>query len=272
MQVIYQEGESLLHRLNPLSKVVAVVPVLLFVALTTDPWLPLAFTALASAVIVGPARISPGTFWRLQAPLTISLLVFLILYPFMVRAELFDHTPVVLRLGPLALYQGAVLAGMAAVLRVYAMFLLSLIFMLTTEISDFIRAMVQQWRFPYRLGYGILAAFHFMPLLQEEFRLIQAAHRIRGIETHGGVRVHIERLRRYLIPLLTSAIRRAERTALAMESRAFGALKQRSYFRRFRFSRADYLFILCFWLLCLLVIALFLLNGWMGPLSFTKEL
>nr|BBH93946.1 putative HMP/thiamine permease protein YkoC [Thermogemmatispora argillosa] len=272
MQVIYQEGNSLLHRLNPLTKVVALVPVVLFVALTNDPWLPLAFIALASAMIVGPARIAPRTFWRIQAPLMISLLVFMILYPFMVRAELFNHTPVVLRLGPLVLYQGALLAGTAAVLRVYAMLLLSLIFMLTTDISDFIRAMVQQWHFPYRLGYGVLAAFHFMPLLQEEFRLIQAAHRIRGIETQGGAKAQAERLRRYLIPLLTSAIRRAERTALAMESRAFGALRQRSYFRRFRFNRTDYLFILCFWLLCLLVIGLFWLTGWMGPLSFTKEL
>ncbi|GCE49917.1 energy-coupling factor transport system permease protein [Thermosporothrix hazakensis] len=272
MQMIYQEVDSPLHRLNPLSKVLALVPIVLFVALTTDPWVPLVFLVLAVVIILGPARVSLRTFGRINVPLFLAMVSFMVTYPFLVRAELFNHSPVFLQLGPITVYQAAVVSGAAAVLRVYAMFLLSLIFTFTTDISDFIRALVQQWKFPYKLGYGVLAAFRFVPMLQSEFRLIQAAHKIRGIEDRGGLRVQYERLRRYIIPLLATAIRRAERTALAMDGRAFGVLARRSYFKQFRFHGRDYLFIASFWLLCLLLIGICWYAGWLGPLSLLKNL
>jgi energy-coupling factor transport system permease protein len=43
----------------------------------------------------------------------------------------------------------------------------------------------------------------------------------------------------YAIPLLAMAVRRGERVALAMESRAFGALPQRTYFRVTTFGWPD---------------------------------
>jgi energy-coupling factor transport system permease protein len=46
----------------------------------------------------------------------------------------------------------------------------------------------------------------------------------------------------YAIPLLASAVRKGERVALAMESRGFGALPHRTYFRVTTFGRADLIF------------------------------
>ena len=120
----------------------------------------------------------------------------------------------------------ALLRGIYTALRIYAILLLSASFSLTTDVSDFIRAMVQQWKFPYKLGYGSMAAFRFVPMLEAEMRLIQAAHKIRGVADRGIMRY--DRMRRYAIPLLSIAIRRAERTTLAMDSRAFGAFPRGS--------------------------------------------
>ncbi|NCC31446.1 MAG: hypothetical protein EOM24_05385 [Chloroflexia bacterium] len=90
------------------------------------------------------------------------------------------------------------------------------------------RALVQQGRLPYKIGYGAMAAFRFVPMLQSELRVIQATHRVRGVAGGGGVRGAYTQARRYAVPLLATAIRQAERTALAMDGRAFGAYETRT--------------------------------------------
>lgn len=52
----------------------------------------------------------------------------------------------------------------------------------------------------------------------------------------------LQRTRRYAIPLLAGAVRRAGRVALAMDARGFGASPQRTYLRRLRVEAADWVF------------------------------
>jgi energy-coupling factor transport system permease protein len=163
------------------------------------------------------------------------------------------------------------LYGLATALRVYALVLLSLIFSFTTDASDFIRALVQQWRLPYKIGYGALAAFRFVPMLQSELRVIQAAHRVRGVAGGGGLRGAYVQARRYAVPLLATAIRQAERTALAMDGRAFGAYATRTYYRQCSFSFRDYVFVGGFWLVSLLIIIGLWRTGLLGPLVLLQQ-
>lgn len=271
MQAFYVDRDSLLHRLNPLSKVLATLPVLAFVALTTEPWTPLAFIALTAALVLGLGQIPLGLFLRVAAPLALLMLGFLLVYPFVVRRELVEGSPLLFTLGPLAVYEAGAMYGLATALRVYALILLSLPFSLTTDASDFIRALVQQWRLPYKLGYGALAAFRFVPMLQSELRVIQAAHRVRGVAAGGGLRGAYAQARRYAVPLLATAIRQAERTALAMDGRAFGAYPARTYYRRMAFAPRDYWFVGGFWLVSLLLVLALWWGGLLGPLVFLQR-
>lgn len=271
MNTFYQEIDSPLHQLNPLSKLVALIPILFFVALTNDPWIPLAFIVLVTGIILVVGRIPFTRFMRINGPLLLLMIGFLLFYPISIRQDLIGNSPLLFRLGPLNVYEIAIYYGINVVLRAYALILISLSFTLTTDSSDFIRALVQQWKFPYKLGYGTLAAFRFVPMLQSELRMIQAAHKIRGVSDRGGRRNLYQRLRRYAIPLLATAIRRAERTALAMDGRAFGMYATRTYYKRFRFQVRDYLFVAIFWLICLLVIVAFWHFGLLGALSWMKQ-
>jgi energy-coupling factor transport system permease protein len=272
VQTVFYEGNSFLHRLNPLSKLLVSLPLVFLVLLTTDPWTPLAFALLAVALILGPGRITPGRFQRILGPLLLALFGFFVLYPFFVRASLVNDTPLLLQLGPLSVYQGGVYYGLATSLRVLALLLLSLPFSLTTDSADFIRALVQQWRLPYRLGYSTLAAFRFVPMLQSELAVIQSAHRVRGINGGVGFQGGYERIRRFAVPLLATAIRQAERTALAMDGRAFGAFKDRTYFRRLHFSGNDWLFIASVWGASCLILLGLSSAGLIGPLAFLQIL
>lgn len=248
------------------------MPVLLFVALTTDPWTPLAFISLCVVVILGLGQIPLDRFLRIALPMAVLMLGYLLIYPLVVRAELVENSPLLFRLGPLSVYQAGVLFGLATALRIYTLLLLTLPFSFTTDATDFIRALVQQWRLPYRLGYGAMAAFRFVPMLQSELNVIQAAHRVRGLADDGGLQAQFTRMRRYAIPLLATAIRQAERTALAMDGRAFGAFETRTYYKQMSFGARDYLFVGGFWVISLLIVMWLRWAGLMGPLVLFQRL
>ncbi|MEM7334955.1 MAG: energy-coupling factor transporter transmembrane component T [Chloroflexota bacterium] len=266
----YQPGDGFLHRLNPLTKIVAIVPLVLYLTLTTEHWTPLAFILLCFAVILGLGRIEPGRFFKIALPMALLMIGYLLIYPVVVREELVSNSPLLISLGPLRIYQAGLLFGLATGLRIYSLIVMTLIFSFTTDATDFIRALVQQWRLPYRLGYGAMAAFRFVPMLQNELHIIRAAHRVRGVVEDAGWRSNFEQMRRYAIPLLATAIRRAERTALAMDGRAFGAYETRTYYRKMTFQRIDYVFIVGFWIISLLIIWGLFVAGLSGPLVFLQ--
>ncbi|MCR2446348.1 energy-coupling factor transporter transmembrane protein EcfT, partial [Salmonella enterica] len=81
--------------------------------------------------------------------------------------------------------------------------------------SEFVRALVQQARLPYRIAYAALAAIRFVPRLRTELDTIRSAHRVRGVASGRGPLAHTRRRLGYTVPLLAGSIRHAERVALA---------------------------------------------------------
>lgn len=272
MQTLYQPHDSFLHRLNPLSKLLVALPQMVLMLLVSEPWTPLAFVLLSIAVLLVLGRIPLRRLPRLFGPLLLIVILFVALYPFLVRASLVAHTPLLFTAGPISLYQGGLYLAAVTGLRVLGLLVSSLPFSVTSDSADFVRALVQQARLPYRIGYSTLAAFRFVPMLQSEMSVVQAAHRVRGVDGRPGLRGSIERLRRSAVPLLTTAIRQAERTALAMDARAFGAYEQRSYFRRMRFGSRDWLYLLGLWTLSLLIVWVLRQAGLLGTLTFLQIL
>jgi energy-coupling factor transport system permease protein len=130
--------------------------------------------------------------------------------------------------------------GLSLTIRMMAIVVLSMIFVTTTDPTDLVLSLIQHARFPFRLGYGILVAYRFLPLWQTELGIIRAAHRIRGVGERTTLRGRWEQLRRYAVPLLASAIRKSERVAIAMDSKAFGALPRRTYYRQVRVTWLDW--------------------------------
>ncbi|MCL0043696.1 energy-coupling factor transporter transmembrane protein EcfT [Peptococcaceae bacterium] len=141
-----------------------------------------------------------------------------------------------------------------------------LLFSLTTNFNSFVSALVQQWKVPYRIGYTIMAAYRFVPMLNFELTVIRSAHKIRGVSDRGTLKAKLEQTKRYAVPLLSTAIRKAERTALAMDSRAFGAFENRTYYRIYKFAWRDLLFILSFWVTGIVIIIILKQLGLFGPL------
>lgn len=270
MKGLYIPSQSPLHRLNPLIKLIAVFPLIVFLTMVTDPWTPLVLTLSNVAIVMGLGNIPPKRFLKSSIPMLLTTLSIAMFYPFLVGSRLTEGSPVLFKMGPLQVHEAGILFGVATALRLYAMYSVTLVFVMTTDSADFIRAMIQQWKLSDRFGYATLAVFRFIPDLRRELQTVQAAHRVRGMNVNRRKGQLFESVRRYMIPLLASAIRRAERTAYAMDARGFGAFGKRTFYRHYAFASCDWAFLAIYWLLTSGLIILVYQLGWMGNLSFLK--
>lgn len=235
---VWHEEDSFLHRLNPLTKVAISVPVVVIASLAFEPVTPLAIAlgALVTTHFVG----------RVPWPKVLRPLVFAVplSFGFFWSGAVFYTGPGSeagapgFGLGPLWLPLAAIIYGLAVGSRALAILCTSLIFVLTTDPVRLVLALIQHAHVSPRIGYSIFAGYRFMPLLQDELSNIRAAYQVRGALA-SGIRGRLQQLVEYAIPLLAISVRRGERVALAMESRAFGAMPRRTYLHESEFTWRD---------------------------------
>ena len=236
-----------LYGLNPLATLLAPVPVIIMLVFVRDFTTPAVFVLLAYALLLIGASFTRrlAVIMTLAIPIAAAALGFG--FSLWTDAALVDDTPVAWQLGGWTMYSGALAIGLATGLRLAAIVSLTLIAGLTTTGPDLVRASVQQLRVPYRIGYTALAAFRFVPRFGHELEVIRQAHRVRGAHGGRGPFSSIARWFGYIVPLLAGAIRHAERVALAMDARAFGAHPDRTERHLAPWRVRDTVFVLAFW-------------------------
>jgi energy-coupling factor transport system permease protein len=224
---------SPLGRLGPLAKLSVAIAWLVGLALTVDarPPLMLAALALGGGLLLGAIPLR-SLLLRL-APLFLAALGIGLFNA--LGASAADATGMVLvQLGPVRLTPAGVAAGLGLGLRVLAIASVGIAFVLTTDPTRLVDALVQVAHLPERFAYGALAAYQAIPHLAESLATLRQARRIRGLS--GGWHPSL------LVGLLILAIRHADRLALAMDARAFGS-GPRSRYRVERWTSSDTVFV-----------------------------
>jgi energy-coupling factor transport system permease protein len=150
-----------------------------------------------------------------------------------------------MKLGALRLTAAALRFSSTVALRMLSLISFALLFVSTTDPTRLVLSLIQQAHLDYRLGYSTLAAYRLAPFFGSEYSIITAAHYLRGAARSRGPLATVRNVRRYALPLLASAVRKAERVALAMDSRAFRSAAQRTYYRSIGLSWRDGVLLLC---------------------------
>ena len=236
-----------LHRLNPLAIIVAVVPAMVALVVIRELSAPLVLLVLATVVAAIGASV----------PREQRALVFVLPTAFVVVASLtfalsahqppFDDTAVLLQVGDWRFHAGSWLAGLVTSLRLGALAALAALIGVAASAADLVRAAVQHLRVPYRYSVTAMATIRFVPRFRHDLATIRAAHRIRGVEGGRGPLGALRRWTACIVPLLAGAIRHAERVALAMDARAFGAHRHRTERYPVPLRIRDAVFVLLFW-------------------------
>lgn len=120
---------------------------------------------------------------------------------------------------------------------------MSLGFVLTTSPNDLVLSLMLQLKLSHVHGYAALAAYRFLPSLQNETRQIKLAQEIRGVPIQG-LKNRIASPFRMFVPLFCQAARRGERVAMAMESRGLGSMNERTFYKQTSLRRDDVIFVI----------------------------
>jgi energy-coupling factor transport system permease protein len=236
-----------LYGLNPLAKLAAPIPAMVLLVFVRDAATPLAFLLLAYAILLVGVTFTKRLAAILLLAVPLGAVVIGFGFALWTDAARVDQSVVVWQIGGWTLYGGALAIGFATGLRLAAILALTLIAGLSTTGPDLVRASVQQLRVPYRIGYTALAAFRFVPRFGHELDVIRQAHRVRGAHGGRGPIAAVVRWFGYVVPLMAGAIRHAERVALAMDARAFGAHPDRTERYLVPFRARDAVFVVLFW-------------------------
>ncbi len=147
-----------------------------------------------------------------------------------------DNIPMYIQGGPLVIS-----TGIAALL---SLILLSGIY---TEPTAVVTALTSTFKLPYRIGAAGTSAIAFLSCFQRDFRILRAARALRGIGSRWGILGPVVRWFGSLVPLMILGIQHAERVALSMDSRAFGAYPSRTELIPVRWRLIDWIVVILGW-------------------------
>lgn len=229
---------TVLTRVTPVTRLTVGLVWLVVAVLTVDPVVPARICLAAIVALVWLSGLPLERVPPRLAPLGLAALGLGVIAALTYTPGSSAVAEPALRLGPLHLGAAALGAGLAVALRLVAIALVSLLVIAPSDSTRLADSLVQQWHAPERFAFGTLAALRIAPLLAADWNATGAARRLRGLEPRG-LRQRIETTSGRLLVLLATAVRRAERTALAMDARAFDSGIQRSRFRPVRLGLLD---------------------------------
>jgi energy-coupling factor transport system permease protein len=230
----YVRTTSILHRMDPMSKLLAVFGFSLLVAITADPRQLLVLAALIAAGALVLGHVPPGQLVR-------GARIFLVFGAGVMTFQLlFNHfgQPIA-HLGPLTIYSNGLEFGLLKMLNICVIALSSFTFIWTTNPRSLVVTLVH-FGVPYRFAWALFLVLRFGPVFEEELHVIKDAQRVRGFRQRAGVTGKIEQYKRYTIPMLVSMVRKATNIAIAMDGRAFGAYADRTFVDDFHWSRSGF--------------------------------
>lgn len=133
----------------------------------------------------------------------------------------------------------SVLFGMTAALRIINVILLTMVFFATTRVEELTTGMVKLG-FPYPISFVFSMAMRWVPTLLAAMYLIIQAQRSRGLDLESGS--IIEKMKRsvpLVVPVILMSLRNINQLAMALESKGFGASRQRTSYLQLRLTRSD---------------------------------
>lgn len=119
---------------------------------------------------------------------------------------------------------------------------IALVFMVSTDPSEF-AASLNKIGVSYKMAYAVSIALRYIPDVQREYHDISFAQQARGIDISSKTSFinRIKNASAIIMPLIFSSLDKIETISCAMEIRAFGNKKKRTWYREKPFSRNDYI-------------------------------
>ena len=242
----YVPTNSVIHRLDPLAKIIMFGALLIAITFTPSrAGLGIGVAVLFIALLL--SRVNVGFALKgLLAPLPFLVIIAIIQVLFYSSAL----DPVMLfSIGKLHITLAGVLAGAMLLIRFCALILCLSLGSFVISTSELLHGMTRILNPLNRFGIHtmdfimvIQVMLRFLPFLAQSAERIAKAQASRGADWGGKKKGLLNRIKQVvpmLIPLFTTSLRRSENLALAMDARAYGILEHRTSMVEIHFSWMD---------------------------------
>jgi energy-coupling factor transport system permease protein len=244
----YIDNNSIFHRADAVSKLAWVLIVVVFTFQFKSAEARGVMLASLLIIAIFIARVPVRTILR-ASPLIFGVALLLGLFHLFIT----PGVNILFSFGPLTATQEGLAKGLGFFFRLAIMVMASFMLIWTTDIRELMVGLVHLG-IPYRYAFAIFMALRFLPVVQQEVDAVKAAHAIRGRASSSPIRHRFRLWQRYLFTVIVNGLRKAESTALAIESRGFGAYPDRTYVKDFHWTFLGILLMLLFLILGMVLI------------------
>ena len=209
----YVDGDTFIHNLNPMTKVVFCLFIIIVGILCGNPIILLCLLALPllGLIISGMAK-------EIIVQLKMLSVVFAFLF-ILTILTVRSGTPYALGGVTILTYDGFML-GIVISLRLAAMFFAFMLLVDSTRPSDLVNTLVSRMYFPMDYALMLMITLRFIPTLQIEARKIREAQAVRGFNA-TGVKNLSKSIGPTITPLLSNSIGRAGSLGHIIELRGY---------------------------------------------------
>ena len=261
----YIKKDSPIHKLTGATKLIAFLLWTIVAMITYDTRL------LVAMLVIGIVsfKISKIEFKEISFVLYF-IMAFLMLNAIMIfvfspeqGVSIYGTRTVLLHLvGPYTITAEQLFYELNVILKYFATIPMALLFILTTDPSEF-AASLNKIGVNYKAAYSISIALRYIPDIQKDYKDIAFAQQARGIDLSSKEKLfkRIKNAASILMPLIFSSLERIDKISIAMELRAFGTNKKRTWYKRKQFTKSDYRAIILFILLLIVALVLVKVDG-----------
>ena len=225
----YTPGNSLIHRMNPLTRILLAVCICASAFISDNLWW-LVFLLMFDMALGFIAGVPDKAFAVLKGLVKACILLFVLQIMFVRRG-----TPVFWIITD----EGLLLAA-KVVLRLMTACIPLALMLAVTQVSDLTNAAVQILHLPYKYAFTLSMTIRFIPQFMDDMNDIMEAQTARGVEfdTGNGFR-KFGMILPLCVPLLLSSVRRTDAAAVAAEARGFELRTVNSGYKKYPFALQD---------------------------------
>ncbi len=235
----YVPGNSFLHKLNPVTKLLAAFLYGIAAIICNNVIAEIGFIILM-VLISSTAGIAKRALLLTKNLMVLGFIMFVIQL-FFVR----DGDPLLV-IGSVVLFTtGGLKSALLLSLRVIAAMLPLMLLFAITQMNDLCNALVKRLHLPYRYAFIVTTAFRFVPIFATEFHDIQDAQKARGVDfdTKNIIR-KLKLVAPLCVPLLVSSLKKVDVSAMSAEMRGFELRGYKSGYKQYPFGIRDLITIL----------------------------
>ncbi|MBN8203942.1 MULTISPECIES: energy-coupling factor transporter transmembrane component T family protein [Bacillaceae] len=237
----YVPAESVLHRMDPRSKLVLIFLFVCIVFLANN-MLTYGLLTVYTFLMIALSKVPIRFIYTGLKPVLLLVIFTLFLHLFLTK-----EGEVLFRFGWITIYEEGLRQGIFISLRFFLLILMTSILTLTTtpiEITDGLESLLaplNKIKFPvHELALMMSISLRFIPTLMQETDKIMKAQTARGVDfSSGPIKERIKAIIPLLIPLFVSSFKRAEELAVAMESRGYRGGEGRTKYRQLNWGLKD---------------------------------